>query len=136
MTITVQAIHFTADSKLVDFIQKKINKLDQFFDQIISGEVYLKLEKVEDEANKISEIKLLIPGNQLFAKEKCKTFEEATDLAIESLRKQLEKHKQKVRTHETSFKEVINNDIQFFKPKNILKSWQNKLPTFFYKKFC
>ncbi len=111
MTITVQAIHFTADSKLVDFIQKKINKLDQFFDQIISGEVYLKLEKVEDEANKISEIKLLIPGNQLFAKEKCKTFEEATDLAIESLRKQLEKHKQKVRTHETSFKEVINNDI-------------------------
>ncbi len=104
MTITVQAIHFTADSKLVDFIQKKINKLDQFFDQIISGEVYLKLEKVEDEANKISEIKLLIPGNQLFAKEKCKTFEEATDLAIESLRKQLEKHKQKVRTHETSFK--------------------------------
>ncbi len=111
MTITVQAIHFTADGKLVDFIQKKINKLDQFFDQIISGEVYLKLEKVEDEANKISEIKLLIPGNQLFAKEKCKTFEEATDLAIESLRKQLEKHKQKVRIHETSFKEVINNDI-------------------------
>ncbi len=111
MKITVQAIHFTADSKLVDFIQKKANKLDQFFDQIISGEVYLKLEKVEDEANKVSEIKLIIPGNQLFAKEQCKTFEEATDLAIESLRKQLEKHKQKIRAHETSFKEVINNDI-------------------------
>ncbi|MGI4749962.1 MAG: ribosome hibernation-promoting factor, HPF/YfiA family [Janthinobacterium lividum] len=110
MKITVQAIHFTADSKLVDFIQKKANKLDQFFDQVISGEVYLKLEKVEDEANKISEIKLLIPGNQLFAKEKCRTFEEATDLAIESLRKQLEKHKQKNRAHETSFKESINND--------------------------
>ncbi|RYY06974.1 MAG: ribosome-associated translation inhibitor RaiA [Sphingobacteriaceae bacterium] len=111
MKITVQAIHFTADSKLVEFIQKKANKLDQFFDQIISGEVYLKLEKVEDEANKISEIKLLIPGNQLFAKEKCKTFEEATDLAIESLRKQLEKHKQKIRAHETSYKESINNNI-------------------------
>ncbi|RYY07992.1 MAG: ribosome-associated translation inhibitor RaiA [Sphingobacteriaceae bacterium] len=111
MKITVQAIHFTADSKLVDFIQKKANKLDQFFDQIISGEVYLKLEKVEDEANKITEIKLLIPGNQLFAKEKCKTFEEATDLAIESLRKQLEKHKQKIRAHETSFKESVNNEL-------------------------
>lgn len=111
MKITVQAIHFTADSKLVDFIQKKANKLDQFFDQIISGEVYLKLEKVEDEANKVSEIKLIIPGNQLFAKEQCKTFEEATDLAIESLRKQLEKHKQKARSKETSFKEAINNDI-------------------------
>ena len=111
MKITVQAIHFSADTKLVDFIQKKANKLDQFFDQIISGEVYLKLEKVEDEANKVSEIKLMIPGNQLFAKEQCKTFEEATDLAIESLRKQLEKHKQKLRAHETSFKEAINNDI-------------------------
>lgn len=111
MKITVQAIHFTADSKLVDFIQKKADKLDQFFDQIISGEVYLKLEKVEDEANKIIEIKLLIPGNQVFAKEKCKTFEEATDLAIESLRKQLEKHKQKIRAHEISFKESANNDI-------------------------
>ena len=111
MKITVQAIHFTADSKLIDFIQKKANKLDQFFDQIISGEVYLKLEKVEDEANKVSEIKLLIPGNQLFAKEQCKTFEEATDLAIESLRKQIDKHKQKNRAHETSFKETIITDL-------------------------
>lgn len=111
MKVTVQAIHFTADSKLVDFIQKKANKLDQFYDQISSAEVYLKLEKVEDEANKISEIKLLIPGNQLFAKEKCKTFEEATDLALESLRKQLEKHKQKIRAHETSFKESVNNNF-------------------------
>lgn len=66
---------------------------------------------MEDEANKISEIKLMIPGNQLFAKEQCKTFEEATDLAIESLRKQLEKHKQKIRAHETSLKEAINNNI-------------------------
>ena len=55
MKITVQSIHFNADQKLLDFIQKKVDKLDQFFDQIISGEVYLKLENVDDEANKISE---------------------------------------------------------------------------------
>ena len=95
MKITVQSIHFTADRKLLDFIQKKVDKLDTFYDHIISGEVYLKLENVEDEANKISEIKLLLPGNQIFAKEKCKTFEEATDLVVESLRKQIEKHKTK-----------------------------------------
>src|ERR1700712_5481033 len=95
MKIRVQSIHFTADKKLLNFIQKKADKLDVFFDQIISGEVYLKLENVEDEANKITEIKLMLPGNQLFAKHQCKTFEEATDLAIESLRKQIEKHKQK-----------------------------------------
>lgn len=95
MKIIVQSIHFNADKKLLDFIQKKADKLDTFYDHIISGEVYLKLENVEHEANKISEIKILLPGNKMFAKEQCKTFEEATDLAVESLRKQIEKHKQK-----------------------------------------
>ena len=79
----------------IDFIQKKADKLETFFDHIISGEVYLKLENVEDEANKITEIKLSLPGMQMFAKEQCKTFEEATDLAVESLRKQIEKYKTK-----------------------------------------
>ena len=68
MKIRVQSIHFNADAKLLEFIQKKVDKLDLFFDQIISGEVYLKLENVEDEANKISEIKLMVPGVTLFAK--------------------------------------------------------------------
>jgi len=95
MKIRVQSIRFNADRKLLEFIQKKADKLDTFYDQIISGEVYLRLENVEDEANKITEIKLTIPGSQLFAKEQCKTFEEGTDLAIECLRKQIEKHKQK-----------------------------------------
>ncbi|WP_295667454.1 HPF/RaiA family ribosome-associated protein [uncultured Mucilaginibacter sp.] len=95
MKITVQSIRFNADRKLLDFIQKKTDKLNTFYDQIINGEVYLKLENVEDEANKITEIKLSLPGSQLFVKEQCKTFEEATDLAIESLRKQIDKYKQK-----------------------------------------
>jgi putative sigma-54 modulation protein len=95
MKITVQSIHFNADKKLLDFIQKKLDKLDTYYDQIVNGEVYLKLENVEDEANKITEIKLTLPGNQLFCKEQCKSFEEGTDLAIECLRKQIEKYKQK-----------------------------------------
>jgi putative sigma-54 modulation protein len=95
MKITVQSIRFNADRKLLDFIQKKVDKLDTFYDQIINGEVYLRLENVEDETNKVTEIKLNLPGIQLFAKEQCKTFEEATDLAIEGLRRQIGKHKQK-----------------------------------------
>ena len=107
MKIRVQSIRFNADRKLLEFIQKKADKLDTFYDQIISGEVYLRLENVEDEANKITEIKLTIPGNQLFAKEQCKTFEEATDLAVECLRKQIEKHKQKRTAVAESAKNVI-----------------------------
>ena len=110
MKIRVQSIHFTADIKLLDFIQKKADKLDQFYDQIIGGDVYLKLENTEDEANKIAEIKLTIPGNDLFAKEQCKSFEEATDKAIESLRRQLDKHKEKVRAHLGNHKAVSTAD--------------------------
>jgi putative sigma-54 modulation protein len=110
MKIRVQSIHFTADIKLLDFIQKKADKLDQFFDQIISGDIYLRLEKTDDEANKIAEIKLVIPGNDLFAKEQCKTFEEATDKAVESLRRQLEKHKEKIRSHSNNVKTLSLTD--------------------------
>ncbi|MES2418480.1 MAG: ribosome-associated translation inhibitor RaiA [Bacteroidota bacterium] len=108
MKIRVQSIHFNADQKLLDFIQKKVDKLDQFFDQIISGEVYLKLENVEDEENKRSEIKLMVPGLTMFAKEQCKSFEEATDLAIESLKKQITKHKDKTRAKLSEHKEILN----------------------------
>lgn len=110
MKIRVQSIHFTSDVKLLDFVQKKADKLDQFYDHIISGDVYLKLENTEDESNKISEIKLMIPGNDLFAKEQCKSFEEATDRAIESLKRQLDKHKEKVRSHISNHKEVSLSD--------------------------
>jgi putative sigma-54 modulation protein len=108
MKIRVQSIHFNADKKLLEFIQKKADKLDLFFDQIISGEVYLKLENVDDEANKVTEIKVMLPGNQIFAKHQCKTFEEGTDLAIESLIKQIDKHKQKkVKGVETVNKAIL-----------------------------
>ncbi|RKD17518.1 ribosomal subunit interface protein [Pelobium manganitolerans] len=107
MKIGIQSIHFTADRKLLAFVQKKVAKLDLFYDQIISGEVYLKLNNVTEDANKTSEIKLMIPGSTLFAKETCKTFEEATDLAIESLRKQLVKQKNKVKSHESNHKELV-----------------------------
>lgn len=100
MKISIQSIHFDADKKLLAFIQKKADKLDQMSDQIISGEIYLKLEKnTEGEENKITEIKLIMPGAQLFAKQQCKTFEEATDLAIESLKRQIDKNKVRSKPH-------------------------------------
>jgi len=96
MEVQVHAIHFTADQKLIDFIEEKVSKLELFFDNIIACEVYLKLDKSQEKENKISEVKLLIPGKTLIAKKQCKSFEEATDLAADALRKQVKKHKEKV----------------------------------------
>lgn len=95
MEVQVHSIHFTADQKLLNFINDKVSKLELFFDNIIACEVYLKLDKNQEKDNKITELKLLIPGKTLVAKKQCKTFEEATDLATEALRKQVKKHKEK-----------------------------------------
>lgn len=97
MKLKVHSIHFDADKKLIDFIEEKVGKLLTFFDDIIDGEVYLKLDKSDDSKNKISEIKLHAPGKTLFAKEQCASFEEATDLAVDALRKQLTRHKEKTK---------------------------------------
>lgn len=96
MSTTVQSIHFDADKDLVNFIESKVSKLNQFYDRIIDSEVYLKVDKNASNENKIAEIKVAIPGKELFAKKQCKTFEEATDLAVEALRRQIRKHKGKV----------------------------------------
>lgn len=95
MDIQVHSVHFTADKKLVDFVNEKVGKLELFFDNIITTEVYLRLDKSQDGENKIAEVKILIPGKELFAKKQCKSFEEAADLAVEALRKQVNKHKEK-----------------------------------------
>ncbi len=98
MEITINSVHFTADKKLVDFVNKKVNKLDTFFDGIINSEVTLKVLKPEATSNKIAEIKLSIPANgYLFAKKQADTFEEAVDLAIDAMKKQLDKYKQKLK---------------------------------------
>ena len=99
MKLQMHSIHFTADGKLIDFIQKKADKLDTFYDRIIDGEVFLKLDKDDSMENKIVEIKMNIPGQQLFAKENGKSFEAAADEAIEALRRQLKKHKEKLIAH-------------------------------------
>jgi len=97
VNVKVSPVNFNADKKLIEFVQERINKLGHFYDKIITSEVILKLENTSEAENKIAEIKLLIPGNDIFAKKQCKSFEEATDNAIEALRKQLKKHKEKLR---------------------------------------
>jgi len=97
MNITIQSVRFTASAQLEEFIQQKVGKLDQFFDGIVSAEIILRLDKSDSTENKVAEININIPGNELFAKKQTKTFEESVDLAVDALRKQLIKWKEKVR---------------------------------------
>ena len=97
MNIKISSLHFDADKKLLDFVDKKVNKLVKFYEDIIGAEVVLRVEKNQDQDNKITEIRLSIPGNDLFVKKQSKSFEESVDLTVEALRQQLVKHKEKLR---------------------------------------
>ena len=97
MKIMINAIKFDADRKLILFVQNKVKKLTKFFDDILGAEVFLKLENAQDADNKVVEIKIEIPGGSLFSSKQSKSFEESTDLAVDALRLQLIKHKEKIR---------------------------------------
>lgn len=98
MNVNIHSIHFDADIKLVNFIQDRINKLSTFHGGIIAGEVFLRLDNAADNENKITEIKLNLPGKELFAKKQCKSFEEAADTAIEALRRQIRRYKSRTKS--------------------------------------
>jgi len=98
MNITMHSIRFDADQKLLDFIDTKIKKLPAVYDDILGAEVFLRLDKdSSDRENKLVEIKLDVKGQTVFARKQCKTFEEAADLSIVALKRQLVKRKEKIR---------------------------------------
>ena len=99
MKVNTQSVNFNADQKLIDFIQKRMDKLDMFYDKVIQSDVYLKVENTSAKENKIFEAKVSVPGDSFVVKKNCKSFEEGADMAISSLERQLKKRKEKLRAH-------------------------------------
>jgi putative sigma-54 modulation protein len=97
MKVNVQSVNFKADIKLVDFIQKRLDKLDQFYDHVIDADVFLKVINTSAKENKLVEVKINVPGNDILVKKEGATFEEAADLCVDTLGRQLRKRKEKVK---------------------------------------
>jgi len=97
MKVTTQSVNFNASVDLIDFIEKKVASLAKFHDKIVNAEVFLKLENSSDKENKITEIKINIPGNELVVKKQFKSFEEGVSTGVESLKRRLKKSKEKLR---------------------------------------
>lgn len=97
MKVNITSVKFKTDRKLEEFINSKVEKLSGVYDGILGSDVILKLENAETQDNKVAEIRLQIKGNDLFARKQSTTFEEATDTAVDALRKQLDRHKEKLR---------------------------------------
>ncbi|UOQ65770.1 ribosome hibernation-promoting factor, HPF/YfiA family [Hymenobacter volaticus] len=99
MKVQMHSVHFDADQKLLDFIQKRLDKLETFYDRVIEGEVILKLNNKDGIDNKTVEIKLFVPGATLFTQEDAASFEAAADAAADGLKRQITKYKEKVTSH-------------------------------------
>jgi len=99
MKVNMQAVNFDADLKLINFSQNKLDKLEQFYSKIINADVYLKVQKTSAPENKIAEIRLFVPGDDMVVKKTCKTFEQCLDECVASLERQLKKRKEKLAAH-------------------------------------
>ena len=96
MKVMIQSINFDATEKLEEYVNKKAKKIEKFFDEIRIIYVYLKVIKPETATNKQAEIKVTAPNVEFFASKTCDTFEEAVDLALEAIEKQVIKFKEKI----------------------------------------
>ncbi len=97
MKVYTQSVNFNASADLLDFIEKKVESLTKFHDKIVDAEVFLKLENSSVKENKITEIKINIPGNELMVKKQFKSFEEGVSTGVDSLKRRLKKSKEKLR---------------------------------------
>jgi len=99
MKVNVHAVNFTVDKKLVDFVQERMDKLEKYYDRVVSSDIFMKVEKTSEKENKIVEIKINVVGDDFLVKKQCKSFEEAVEQSAESLERLLVKRKEKLRTH-------------------------------------
>ncbi len=96
MNVQIRTVHFDADSRLLDHVNAKIEKLNTFHDKIIGAEIYLKLDNLSQHVrDKVAEIKIYVPKHTYFVKHQSKTFEESFDLAFDSIVSKVKREKQK-----------------------------------------
>lgn len=97
MKVNLNAVGFSVDRKLVDFIQIKLDKIEKYYDRVVDADVYLKLVNTSEKENKIVDIRVNVPGNDLAVSKQAKSFEEAVDNCCEALERLLLKHKEKAK---------------------------------------
>ncbi len=97
MKVFTQSVNFNADKELIKFVEEKVSLLAKYHDKIVDAEVFLKVQNTSDKENKFTEVKINIPGSELIIKRETKTFEEGVNAAVDNLKRQLKRSKEKHR---------------------------------------
>jgi putative sigma-54 modulation protein len=96
MTVNIQSVHFDADTKLLDHVNRKIAKIGSHYDRIMNVDVFLKLDNVIHQIkDKVAEIRVQIPKHEIFVKQSTKSFEESFDMALDAVLIKIKKVKEK-----------------------------------------
>jgi len=96
MTINLQTVNFNAKNGLEEYVERKLSKLEQYYDKIIAVQVYLKVENISGKENKFADIKLEVPGDDIMVKKSGQSFEECIDLSVDTLKKLIIRKKEKI----------------------------------------
>ncbi|PQJ79010.1 ribosome hibernation-promoting factor, HPF/YfiA family [Polaribacter porphyrae] len=97
MKVFAQSVNFNADKELIKYAEDKVGSLVKYHDKIVDAEIFLKVLNTSDKENKITEVKINIPGHELIVKRDTRTFEEGVNTAVDNLKRQLKRHKEKLR---------------------------------------
>ena len=93
MEVKIQSVKFDASQQLLEFVEKKMSRLERFEDSSTGVDVVLKLDKDSEKGNKVALVTLRVPGGDIVSEQRARTFEEAVDLALDALKRQIEKKK-------------------------------------------
>ncbi|MBQ1224801.1 MAG: ribosome-associated translation inhibitor RaiA [Alistipes sp.] len=95
MEVKIQSVKFDASKQLIEFVEKKMSRLERFEDSSTGVDVVLKLDKDSEKGNKVALVTLRVPGGDIVSEQRARTFEEAVDLALDALKRQIEKRKER-----------------------------------------
>ena len=97
MKINIQTVHFSMNSNLQKYIEKRLSKLNLYYNRIVSVDLYLNLDNHNDQTNKSVELRINIPGDDVVVGKKSESFEKSLDMAASSAERMLKRRKEKSR---------------------------------------
>ena len=91
--INIKSLKFDADEKLLDFTEKKVGKVEKFFDNL--GDIDVTLSLLPDAENKCVKLQTHMPGEEIVIERQAHTFEEAVTAAADALKEKIVRSKEK-----------------------------------------
>ncbi len=93
MEINIKSLKFDADQKLIAFVEKKVARLERFYEGLT--EVNVTMTLLHEPDNKDVKLQIHIPGEELIIQRNAKTFEDAVTECADAMKEKLTRAREK-----------------------------------------